>query len=384
MHGSGVAEDRIEEVLADAAEFFKAYLWETESCEVARTALAKQGLDEQVIRSFDVGYAPVGPDALMSHLRGLGYSDEELVAAGLATRSVRGRAHALFRSRVMFPVRDGEGRVLGFAGLGTHLGPSWPQWVTSPDDGYYRRSGAVFGLDRAAGEIAASGTASLRRDCIEVLKAHQDGHANVVTVHSSTVTREQMLALASGVAGGLDALEVDLPPGMRAEPKGESDSLDAAPNAAQGESRARSGSAALRPRHLNLKKVVLVTATALVAINAWTGAPLLAVWIGSQAQSGQVLSMWGVLTVLAVLGVFEFIFGWALTWLSARYDRLTGRSRLAGQTSPWHRAKRGDRVQDIRSRYGISPPEAIVALSVIVCVLALEVWFFFFAGSSLV
>lgn len=384
MHGSGVAEDRIEEVLADAAEFFKGYLWETESCEVARAALAEQGLDEQVIRSFDVGYAPVGPDALMSHLRGLGYSDEELVAAGLATRSVRGKAHALFRSRVMFPVRDGEGRVLGFAGLGTHLGPSWPQWVTSPDDGYYRRSGAVFGLDRAAGEIAASGTASLRRDCIEVLKAHQDGHANVVTVHSSTVTREQMLALASGVAGGLDALEVDLPPGMRAEPKGESDSLDAAPNAAQGESRARSGSAALRPRHLNLKKVVLVTATALVAINAWTGAPLLAVWIGSQAQSGQVLSMWGVLTVLAVLGVFEFIFGWALTWLSARYDRLTGRSRLAGQTSPWHRAKRGDRVQDIRSRYGISAPEAIVALSVIVGVLALEVWFFFFAGSSLV
>ncbi|MFI5026643.1 MAG: hypothetical protein ACHQCI_07845, partial [Solirubrobacterales bacterium] len=178
--------------------------------------------------------------------------------------------------------------------------------------------------------------------------------------------------------------EVDLPPGMRAEPKGESDSLDEAPNAAPGESRARSGSAALRPRHLNLKKVLLVTATALVAINAWTGAPLLAVWIGSQAQSGQVLSMWGVLTVLAVLGVFEFIFGWALTWLSARYDRLTGRPRLAGLTSPWHRAKRGDRVQDIRSRYGISAPEAIVALSVIVGVLALEVWFFFFAGSSLV
>jgi len=127
-----------------------------------------------------------------------------------------------------------------------------------------------------------------------------------------------------------------------------------------------------------------VTATALIAINAWTGAPLLAVWIGSQAQSGQVLSMWGVLTVLAVLGVFEFIFGWALTWLSARYDRLTGRPRLAGLTSPWHRAKRGDRVQDIRSRYGISAPEAIVALSVIVGVLALEVWFFFFAGSSLV
>jgi DNA primase catalytic core, N-terminal domain len=384
MQGSGVAEVRLEELLADAAGFFEAYLWESESCEVARTALAEQGLDEQVIRSFGVGYAPVGPDTLMSHLRGLGYSDEELVAAGLATRSVRGKAHAQFRSRIMFPVRDEEGRVRGFAALGTHLGPSWPQWVTSPDDGYYRRSDAVFGLDRAATGIAASGMASLRRDCIEVLRAHQDGQTNAVTVHSSTVTRDQMLALANGVPGGIDALEVELPPGMRAEPKGEPDPLDVAREGAQGRSGTRSGSAVLRPRHLNLKKVVLVTATALVAINAWTGAPLLAVWIGSHAQSGKVLSMWGVLTVLAVLGVLEFMFGWALTWLSARYDRLTGRPRLAGQTSPWHRAKRGDRVQDVRSRYGISAPEAVVAASVIAGVLALEIWFFFFAGSMLV
>jgi DNA primase-like protein len=383
MNGSAVAEERLESLLADAAQFFEAYLWEEESCEVARAALANQGLDEEVIRSFGVGYAPVGPDALMSHLRGLGYSNEELVAAGLATRSVRGKAHALFRSRIMFPVKDGDGRVVGFAGLGTHLGPSWPQWVTSPDDGYYRRSHAVFGLDRAASGIAASSTASLRRDCIEVLRAHQDGHANVVTVHSSTVTRDQMLALATGITGGIDALELDLPAGMRAEPRSGPPASDTVEDQVQGRS---GGQAATepRPRHLHLKKVALVTATALAAVNAWTGAPLLAVWVGSHAQSGKVLSMWGVLTVLAVLGVLEFLIGWGLTWLSARYDRLTGRPRLAGQTSPWHRAKRGDRVQDIRSRYGISAPEAVVAASVIAGFLALEVWFFFFAGSSLV
>ena len=120
-------------------------------------------------------------------------------------------------------------------------------------------------------------------------------------------------------------------------------------------------------------------ATALAAINLWTGAPLLAVWVGSQVQAGRLLSMWGVLTVLVVLGLLAFLLGWALTWLSAKYDELTGRPAMAGQTSPWHRAKRGDRVQDIRSRYGVSAPEKVVAASVAAGVLAFEIWFFFFA-----
>jgi hypothetical protein len=124
-----------------------------------------------------------------------------------------------------------------------------------------------------------------------------------------------------------------------------------------------------------------VIATALLAVNAWTGAPLLALWIGSHAQGGKVLSTRGVLIVLIVLSVLVFGIGWVLTWLSARYDELSGRPRLAGLTSPWHRAKRGDRVQDIRSRYGISAPEKVVAASVIVGILAFEAWFFFIAGS---
>jgi hypothetical protein len=95
-------------LLADAAEFFESYLWESESSRAARSALAEHGLHEEVIRAFEVGYSPIGPDELMNHLHGLDYSTEELIAAGLATRSVRGNPHAYFRSRVMFPVKDGR------------------------------------------------------------------------------------------------------------------------------------------------------------------------------------------------------------------------------------------------------------------------------------
>ena len=332
-----------------------------------------------MIRAFGVGYAPIGPKELMDHLRGLGYSADEIIEAGLATRSVRGRAHARFRSRIMFPVRDSKGRIRGFAGRGTHLGPSWSLWVTSPPTGLYRPSEAVFALDRAADEIAASSTALVRPDSIEVLKAHQHGMTNAVTVHTNRVTRDQMQALAAVVPGGIDALELDLPPGMRA------DSGHEPAGGKPARQRPRSGDSVVppRPRNLNLKRLAIVAATAVATVNVWTGAPLLAVWIGSQVQPGRLLSYRAVVTVVVVLAALTFLLGWALVWLSAKYDKLTGRPPEAGQTSPWHRAKRGDRVEDIRTRYGVSAPEKVVAACVVAGVLAFEIWFFFFAGSSL-
>ena len=367
-------------LLADAGEFFEEHLWEADTAGPGRDALAKRGLNGKTLRAFGVGYAPVGYGALIDHLLEWGYSQEELVAAGLARTSARGRIHEHFRSRVIFPIRDREGRVHGFSGFATHVGPSWPLWVTSPDTELYRRSQAVFGIDRAAREISASRTASVRLNCLEVLRAHQDGEPNAVCVHTGEVTRGQLQTMAGGIPGGLDALELDLPAGMRAEPK---DAPPRAPEVAAD----RAGAAWREPavsqpaevRHAPLKRIAIVAATSFLAVNAWTGAPLLAVWIGSRVQGGRVLSIWGVLSVLVVFGILVFLIAWALTWLSAKHDELTGRPRIALETSPWHRAKRGDRVQDIRSRFGISVPERIVAASVFAAVLALQVWFFFFA-----
>jgi len=369
-------DDRTAELLADAGQFFEARLWEDETSEKAREALAKEGLDEKVIRAFGVGYAPVGHNELLEHLQELGYSTEEVVEAGLARVSARGRIHSHFGSRIMFPIRDRDGGILGFAGLGTHLGPSWPMWVVSPDIGHYHRSKAVFGLDRAAKRIAASKTVVVVGDCVEVLRAHQDGQPNAVTVHTGGLTTEQIEEIGAGVRGGTGSLELDLR-GIRIEAESEQEA------ASDRDGRPTPVVRREPPAHLQLKRLLLVTATALLGINTWTGAPLFAIWVGSHAQNGRVLSLRGVVTVLVVLAVLEFLLGLALTWLSVTYDRLTGRPRFAGETSPWQRAKRGDRVQDIRARFGMSPPEKIVAGCVILGVLALELWFFFIAGSSL-
>ncbi len=367
-------DERLEQLLEDTSAFFEAHLWESPTSEKARAALTDQGLDEEVIRAFGVGFAPVGHNELLEHLQELGYSTDEVVASGLARVSARGRIHAHFASRIMFPIHDRDGRTLGFAGLGTHLGPSWPMWVASPDAGLYQRSEAVFGIDRAAKRIASTKTAVVVGDCVAVLRAHQDGQPNAVTVHTGGVTTEQIEQMAAGIRGGADALELDLD-GVRIEDE------TVAPA-----DRETAPTPVVRhepPPHLQLKRLLLITATALVGVNTWTGAPLFAVWVGSQAQGGKVLSLRGVVTVLVVLTVLEFLLALALSALSTSYDRLTGRPRFAGQTSPWQRAKRGDRVQDIRARFGMSAPEKVVAASVVLGILALEIWFFFLAGSPL-
>lgn len=368
-----VADDRLADLLADAGRFFETCLREEEGAGDGRRVLDREGLTDKVLRAFGVGYAPAGPRRLMDHLGELGYTLEEMVESGVVIRSGRGRAHPQFTSRVMFPVRDPGGRTVGFAGMATHLGPSWPLWVTSPDVGLYRRSAAVFGLDRAASAIKRSRSARVQRDCVEVMRLHQDGGRNAVSVNTSAVTPEQIEAMATGLPGGAGALDVRLGPGMRVETERDR------PTPAT--LRRRPGAPKEPPRHLALKRYAIVIATACATVSLCTAAPLLALWIGSQVQPSRLLSPWGVVTVLAVMGLAAYLLGSALAWLSATYDRLTGRPRTAGETSPWHRAKRGDRVQDIRSRFGISAPEKVVAACVILALLALQAWFFLYAGS---
>jgi hypothetical protein len=133
-----------------------------------------------------------------------------------------------------------------------------------------------------------------------------------------------------------------------------------------------------------LKKIGLVTASALCSINLWTGAPLLAVWVGSKVQGNlNNLSMTAVFSVVVVLAALVFLLAWALTWINAKYDELTGRPAGARHTSPWLRSMRDEREEDTRRKFGISPVERVVVASVVAAVLTFEVWFFFFAGSSL-
>jgi hypothetical protein len=136
------------------------------------------------------------------------------------------------------------------------------------------------------------------------------------------------------------------------------------------------------PRFVTLKRPGLLSATTLIALNIWTGAPLLALWIGSRIVGRRALSMAAVFVVVALLAVFVTAMAFMLTWLSARYDELIDRPS-GERRSPWLRSMRGEREEEMRSRLGTSALERIVMTTTVIAVLLLEVWFFFFAGSPL-
>jgi len=137
------------------------------------------------------------------------------------------------------------------------------------------------------------------------------------------------------------------------------------------------------PRVSTFKRLVLLSATTLVAINIWTGAPLLALWVGSRVVGQRALTMGSVLLVVVLLVVFVVAMARALTWLGARYDDLVHRPTGEHRTSPWLESMRGEQKDLARAKLGTSAVEWIVTSSTVVAVVALEVWFFFFAGSPL-
>jgi hypothetical protein len=127
----------------------------------------------------------------------------------------------------------------------------------------------------------------------------------------------------------------------------------------------------------------MAAATAFLSVNIWTGAPLLAVWVGSHVSGQSVLSMQAVIVVILVLGVLVVALAMALTWLNNTYDELIGRPQ-GDRRSPWLRSMRAESAEQTDGRVGITALEQIVMMSVYLAVITLLIWFVFFAGSPLV
>ena len=131
-----------------------------------------------------------------------------------------------------------------------------------------------------------------------------------------------------------------------------------------------------------LQRIALAAAAAFVTVNIWTGAPLLALWVGSQAVGSSGLSMAAVGIVVVVLVALVVALTALLTRINHRYDELTGRV-VERRVQPWMRSMRGEREGYVRARQGVNAIERVVTIVVAAAMLLLNVWFFFFAGSPL-
>jgi hypothetical protein len=134
---------------------------------------------------------------------------------------------------------------------------------------------------------------------------------------------------------------------------------------------------------LRLKRALLAGATAFITVNVWTGCPLFALWVGSRVSNSHILSMAAVGVVVVVLAALELVMLLALAWLNNIYDELTGRPP-AERRATWLRSMRAEPEGHVSQRVGITTIERIIMVNVWLAVIALAVWWAFFAGPPFV
>jgi DNA primase len=192
--GFEARRDRRERLLAlleSAARFYERYLWDTDAGEPVRTYLAERGLAEETCRRFRLGLSP-GGDKLAGKARAKGYTQDELVAAGLVNR----RGNDYFAGRLIFPLADGRGRILGFGARRLAEDDPIPaKYVNSPEGELFRKSSIVYGLDRARAAIAKEDRALVVEGYTDVMALHQNGFETVVASMGTALTEQQLREL---------------------------------------------------------------------------------------------------------------------------------------------------------------------------------------------
>ncbi|MGI8460549.1 MAG: DNA primase [Solirubrobacterales bacterium] len=199
---------RLGEVLDRTSAFYTSYLWESPKAAKAREYLAGRGLGEEVLRTFAVGLAPGQWGQVLERGQRAGYAIEEMQAAGLIRKGQKGGYYDWFRSRIIFPVRDARGRMLGFGARG--LTPdAKPKYLNSPESEIYRKSRILFGVDRARMAMAKGGRALVVEGYTDVLALHQAGFEEAVAVMGTAITPDQLTALAGLCEEVVLALDAD-------------------------------------------------------------------------------------------------------------------------------------------------------------------------------
>jgi DNA primase len=180
---------RLLQALEKAATFYQRFLWETESGRVAREYLEKRGLGEEVCRTFRVGFSPDEWRGLHRRAAKEGFTDRELDEAGLLVRQT-GKTYDRFRGRLMFPLVDHRGRVLGFGGR--TLKDETPKYLNSPEGPLYQKGHLLYGLYQARRAIADADEVVVVEGYTDVLGIVQAGVGNVVASMGTALTDAQI------------------------------------------------------------------------------------------------------------------------------------------------------------------------------------------------
>ena len=187
--------ERLLALLEKTAGFYATYLAESSEASDARDYLQGRGLSMDVLRRFRVGYSPQAWDRLLTRAQRDGFKPDELIAAGLAQRGRSGGLMDRFRGRIMFPLADARGRVLGFGARAMRDGQG-PKYLNTSENEIYHKGRQLFGIDLARAAAAKAGRVVVVEGYTDVLALHQAGLEETVAIMGTALTQEQLAELA--------------------------------------------------------------------------------------------------------------------------------------------------------------------------------------------
>ncbi|NDZ77288.1 DNA primase [Streptomyces sp. SID10853] len=170
---------RLVEAHKAAAQFYIEQLDSAEA-EIGRKFLAERGFDQAAATHFSVGYSPAGWDHLTRYLRGKGFTDKELITSGLSQEARGGKPIDRFRGRLMWPIRDISGEVVGFGARKLRDDDNGPKYLNTPETSIYKKSQVLYGIDLAKKEIAKSSRAVVVEGYTDVMACHLAGVTTAV------------------------------------------------------------------------------------------------------------------------------------------------------------------------------------------------------------
>lgn len=212
-----------------AANYFANELFTGEEGRAVGLSYFKErGFREDIVKKFQLGYSPDVWDAFFQNAIAAGHKEEYLEKTGLAIKNDKGRVYDRFRGRVMFPIHNFTGRVIGFGGRTLKTDKNVPKYINSPESDIYHKSNVLYGLFHAKKAIRDTDNCYLVEGYADVLAVHQAGIENVVASSGTSLTVEQIRMIgrftenvtilydgdAAGIKASLRGLDMILEEGL--------------------------------------------------------------------------------------------------------------------------------------------------------------------------
>ncbi len=191
---------------AAAASFYQSQL-ASEHGKAARAYLDERGVSQEARDRFKLGLSPDSWDSLAQHFKTFGVTREAALAAGLVRQADDGRPYDFFRGRLMFPISDREGKVIGFGARA--LDDSNPKYINTAATEAFDKRNTLYALHMAAPTIRQTGTAVIVEGYMDAIAAHEHGYANVVASMGTALTENQVSQLRSLAQNFVLALDPD-------------------------------------------------------------------------------------------------------------------------------------------------------------------------------